>query len=61
MPLVNDATMYQDTLQCYTRQQNEKYAKTMQSTRQQWEFANACMQTNINVAKEQMLGLNAGK
>ena len=61
MRMVHDATTYQDTLQCYTQQQNEKYAKTMQSTRKQWEFANALLQTNINVAKEQMLGLNAGK
>jgi len=61
MRMVHDATIYQDTLQCYTRQQNEKYAKAMQSTREQWEFANALLQTNINVAKEQMLGLNAGK
>jgi len=56
MPLLNDAIMYQDTSQCY-----KKYAKTMQSTREQWEFANALLKTNINVAKAQMLGLNAGK
>ena len=59
MRMVHDATIYQDTLQSYTQQQNEKYAKAMQSTREQWEFANALLQTNINVAKEQMLGLNA--
>ena len=50
-----------ETLQCYTQQQNEQYDKTMQSTREQWEFTNALLQTNINVAKQQMLGPNAGK
>jgi len=50
-----------ETLQGYTQQQSEKYGKTMQSTREQWEFTNALLQTNINVSEEQMLGLNAGK
>jgi len=53
-----DGTTYRDAFVCATQEQgepDETYAKKMQNTREEWEFANRLLLSKMKVAKKKMV------